>query len=313
MPNKINNTFIVTVVDENGSKQFNIAKIAKKILIYAIFTILILIIIGYFVMTSISSKLDSITIAKNHAISEYHEFYNRNKILLDDIADKNNELNIINKKVQDFQSIVDIKNNTDKTKNQYLELDHLDENKTDMMLQIIPNGDPINSYVNKTQSMNKSFDSSLESNSQFNALDNNSGLIYFTKNKEPIFATSDGIIEISRKNFKYGYGNLIRIVHAFGFSSAYGYLSDVLVKKGEFVTKGQIIGYTSPSLNKPSLYYEIRFLGTKLNVLSFVDWNENNFEDIVKKNRMINFKSLIWAIDDISTLKSINSNYANNN
>ena len=86
----------------------------------------------------------------------------------------------------------------------------------------------------------------------------NIGYNYYTGRSEPVYATADGIVESIRDdNQRYGYGNLVRLSHVLGFSTAYTNLEKVSVKKGDFVSKGDIIGYTtaSPGKNYISLYY----------------------------------------------------------
>ncbi|HOO55377.1 MAG TPA: M23 family metallopeptidase [bacterium] len=57
----------------------------------------------------------------------------------------------------------------------------------------------------------------------------------------PIYATADGVVDFS--GWRHGYGKTIGIVHENGFFTLYAHNSRNLVKKGERVEKGQIIGY----------------------------------------------------------------------
>lgn len=61
-----------------------------------------------------------------------------------------------------------------------------------------------------------------------------------------------------------GYGNLILLRHADGYVTAYAHLDKTLVKKGEKVGRGQMIGTvgTSGRVASPQLHFEIR-KGTK--------------------------------------------------
>jgi murein DD-endopeptidase MepM/ murein hydrolase activator NlpD len=56
----------------------------------------------------------------------------------------------------------------------------------------------------------------------------------------PIRAAMEG--QVIYEGYQGGYGNMIDIQHRNGFISRYGHATAALVKKGEFVKKGQIIG-----------------------------------------------------------------------
>ncbi len=55
-----------------------------------------------------------------------------------------------------------------------------------------------------------------------------------------IYSTADGTVVVAGTNG--GYGNSIDIDHGFGIVTRYGHLSEILVKEGQIVHKGDIIG-----------------------------------------------------------------------
>jgi murein DD-endopeptidase MepM/ murein hydrolase activator NlpD len=113
-----------------------------------------------------------------------------------------------------------------------------------------------------------------------------------------IYAPADGAIESVRPGNK-GSGNYIRILHAYGFSSSYSHLSKFAVHRGDFVKKGDLIGYSGNSglSSGPHLHYEVRFIGRPLNPKPFVDWSVDNFDTIFKNIRGIQWESLVGKIE----------------
>lgn len=81
----------------------------------------------------------------------------------------------------------------------------------------------------------------------------------------PIYAVSAGIVTFSGRRGEYG--NLIIIQHPFGFSTLYGHNSINVVKSGDRVECGQLIGYVGNTgrSTAPHLHYEIRKDGRCLN------------------------------------------------
>ncbi len=74
----------------------------------------------------------------------------------------------------------------------------------------------------------------------------------------PIRAPADGVVVFVGR--KAGYGKMVIIDHGYGYSTAYGHCSRILVKVGQKVKRGQLIakvGNTGRS-TAPHLHYEVR-------------------------------------------------------
>lgn len=85
-----------------------------------------------------------------------------------------------------------------------------------------------------------------------------------------IHATGDGVVKIAEHS-RWGYGNEVFIDHGFGYTSRYAHLQDLLVKPGEKVKRGQVIGTMGSSGRStgPHLHYEITHYGRALNPMHF--------------------------------------------
>jgi len=85
-----------------------------------------------------------------------------------------------------------------------------------------------------------------------------------------VYATADGTVEEVTSEI-WGYGQHIIINHGNGFTTLYGHLSKFKVKRGQKVTRGQLIalvGSTGKS-TAPHLHYEVHKNGEKLNPAFF--------------------------------------------
>ncbi len=114
----------------------------------------------------------------------------------------------------------------------------------------------------------------------------------------PIYATADAIVEFSGFT-SGGYGNLVILSHNFGFKSMYGHMQDNLkVKKGDFVKKGEIIGYLGNSglSTGPHLHYEIRYIKKYIDPKYFIAANSRGFEKLLKSTPQIRWQPLINSI-----------------
>lgn len=86
----------------------------------------------------------------------------------------------------------------------------------------------------------------------------------------PIRAAASG--KIMRASHYSGYGRYINIKHTGSLNTAYGHLSRIVVRNGQQVSQGQIIGYTGNSgySTGPHLHYEVIKQGSPINPMSFV-------------------------------------------
>ncbi len=86
-----------------------------------------------------------------------------------------------------------------------------------------------------------------------------------------IVATADGIITRCENN-PFGYGKLIEIKHGFGYSSRYAHMNSLLVKTGQVVKRGQVIGTRGNTGRStgPHLHYEVRLNNKCVNPINFI-------------------------------------------
>ncbi|MCW4128957.1 M23 family metallopeptidase [Prevotella copri] len=91
-----------------------------------------------------------------------------------------------------------------------------------------------------------------------------SGVDLKTKANDEIVAAFDG--EVVASGPYYGYGNCIRIKHAYGLETLYSHQSKNFVKKGDKVKAGQVIGLTGRTgrATTEHLHFEMSFGGRRL-------------------------------------------------
>ena len=73
----------------------------------------------------------------------------------------------------------------------------------------------------------------------------NDGINIAVPEGTPIKAAEDGVVAYAGNELK-GYGNLVLVRHSNGFVTAYAHASEMLVKRGETVKRGQVIAQGRP-------------------------------------------------------------------
>lgn len=93
--------------------------------------------------------------------------------------------------------------------------------------------------------------------------------------KTQIFSPAKGIVKRAGKNGSYG--NFIEIDHLNGFSTRYGHLHKIKVKKGQTISKNDVIGLMGSTGRSTSthLHYEVMFNNKTINPLKITKALEN--------------------------------------
>lgn len=101
------------------------------------------------------------------------------------------------------------------------------------------------------------------------------GLDFTAPINTPIYATGDAqvqfVIESTDRSSK-GYGNLIILNHDYGYRTLYAHLNKFNVKQGQYVKRGEIIGYVGSTgiSTGPHLHYEVIKNGVKVNPVNYL-------------------------------------------
>lgn len=77
----------------------------------------------------------------------------------------------------------------------------------------------------------------------------------------PLIATASGRVFKANEDPTQGYGNHVRIHHGFGITTLYAHCQSLAVSQGQFVKKGQIIGYLGKTGRATGhhIHYEIAY------------------------------------------------------
>ncbi|MGE0284492.1 MAG: M23 family metallopeptidase [Rhizobiaceae bacterium] len=97
-----------------------------------------------------------------------------------------------------------------------------------------------------------------------------SGMDFRAPTGAPIKATANGIV--TKSGWNGGYGRMVEIDHGNGLSSRFAHMSKVLVREGERIKTGDVVGLVGSSGRStgPHLHYEIRKYGAAIDPLRFI-------------------------------------------
>ena len=86
----------------------------------------------------------------------------------------------------------------------------------------------------------------------------------------PILAAANGRVTMAGR--RSGYGLVVELDHGYGYSTLYGHASQVLVRPGQLVERGDVIAQvgTTGIATSPHLHYEVRVGDRPVNPMNYV-------------------------------------------
>ncbi|MEO1050776.1 MAG: peptidoglycan DD-metalloendopeptidase family protein [Bacteroidota bacterium] len=99
------------------------------------------------------------------------------------------------------------------------------------------------------------------------------GLDFAAPRGTPIYATGDGKVVLAKTSYtKTGYGNQVEIDHGFGYRTKYAHMQTFVVKVGDQVKRGQLIGYVGSTggSTAPHVHYEIIKDNQKVDPIQYI-------------------------------------------
>lgn len=101
----------------------------------------------------------------------------------------------------------------------------------------------------------------------------------------PVYATGDATVQSA--SWESGYGNMIVLNHGFGYTTRYAHLSDMVVRPGQSVKRGDLIGHVGNTGKSTGshLHYEVRFRDAPQNPVHyyFMDLTPDQWDEMIRQ------------------------------
>ena len=289
---------IISVSTINGTRHFNVSKLFKRNAIIALWLVLFGLVITAGVIDYLLRSVESSQIQRQYLSKqattlrdEIAELQNSKSQLEQELNLKQDEMLRVVNRVGEIELALGLEQQYPQDLENRLDTATVNSAARHTMLQLVPNGSPL-------EFSRRSSRFGVRQHPITGQQPHHNGVDSSANRGTPIYAPADGVVEVVR-NSKSGYGNLLKIRHAFGFSTVYAHLSDFKVKPGHFVHKGELIatsGNTGLS-TAPHLHYEVHFLDRALNPQNFMDWDASNFDLVFEKERSIKWDSLVSMLE----------------
>ncbi|ELH6016821.1 M23 family metallopeptidase [Campylobacter upsaliensis] len=287
----LKNKFTITISDINGSRHFYLNQIIKKIVLYIIAFVFLFLISSGFYIKYLDSKVDALDGKREELLKKSKELETLNMTMQQSLDEKAAQYAVIEDKIASFEEALGLENENNLTISTRLENLNLTNDQQQGILNQIPNGWPI---TNKGVTGKFGWrEHPILKRKEFHP-----GIDLAASIGTPIYAPASGVVEFSGYS-NNGYGYNVILLHNFGFKSVFAHMTrkDV-VKAGDFVNKGDLIGYTGNTglSTGPHLHYEVRFINKTLEPLYFLNLKRKNMNEFFNQERRVPWQSLIKAV-----------------
>ncbi|CAM3332135.1 M23 family metallopeptidase [Helicobacter labetoulli] len=289
---------VLMITDQNGSRYFNVSSIFKQVALYSIVFVITLMAFGVISIKTFSAEIKKMAILNENIAKRYEKMLAKNEALNIKIEQRMEEITEVDNRVGDLENIIGVSTELPEGEQNNLEyrIDaaSLSGTQKAFVMKFVPNGYPMEHY-NRI-----SADYGYRVHPLFFTRHLHTGVDFATAIGTPVYATADGVVNAASFSTG-GYGYLVKIDHSLGFMTYYAHLNKIVVQKGMFVKRGQLIAYSGNTGQStgPHLHYEIRFLGNVIDPKNFMEWKMSNFDSIFEKERSVAWQSLLATINSL--------------
>ncbi|TLD82310.1 M23 family metallopeptidase [Helicobacter sp. MIT 05-5293] len=291
---------ILMITDQNGSRYLNVHAIFKQVSLYVVVFIVTLVIFGIVSIKTLGAEIRKMSVLNEMIAKKYERMLAKNEALNEQIEQRIEEISQVDDRVGDLEHIIGVTLDNHELEREESSLEHridvasLTGTQRAFVMKFVPNGYPMKRY-NRI-----SADYGYRVHPLFFTRHLHTGVDFATEIGTPVYATADGVVNAAGFSTG-GYGNLVKVDHSLGFMTYYAHLNKIVVKKGMFVKRGQLIAYSGNTGQStgPHLHYEVRFLGNVINPKNFMEWTMSDFDSIFTKERSIAWQSLLATINSL--------------
>ncbi|BBP43961.1 M23 family metallopeptidase [Thiosulfativibrio zosterae] len=299
------NHFTITITDVHGAKSFSFNQFIRKFVWYLALLLLLVLFSGSAVIWWLTEQAQAVELKSVQVELKHREALTQKQLqymALDDakrqleqeLDDKSKEIQFLDQTLQGLEELVGVQTTENQPVQDRVAIAQLTSLEKKIMLSELPNGRPVEDY----QGVSSGY--GWRTHPVTGKKDFHRAIDYRGKVGDVVIATADAVVEYAGFHKTSGYGNLIILDHVYGFKTLYGHMSEVTVKAGDVVTKGQpigLIGSTGVS-SGPHLHYEVSFIQRKLNPADFVNWDLKNYSPIFNKVKEVPWGSLTQKVQE---------------
>jgi murein DD-endopeptidase MepM/ murein hydrolase activator NlpD len=292
------NRYLITVTDYRGSRQFTLTQLMRRTMAGVVGSLLLVFLTGSAVIHVLSGKVSRLNgeVGELSAVHERLEAENQTlqadrEALQVAVEEKARSLMALSDELEEIEIMIGLRAEPEIPLAQRVDTASQTAFEKRLMLESIPSGYPVDApRVTSVFGMRRH---PIEERMAMHG-----GIDFGAPVGTPIHATADGVVEWASKHHNSGLGNMVKLVHNYGFSTVYGHLDRIEAQVGQYVRRGELIGYSgnSGASTAPHLHYEVRHLNRRLDPDSFLRWSMDDYDVLFTNEERVEWESLVEVI-----------------
>jgi murein DD-endopeptidase MepM/ murein hydrolase activator NlpD len=292
------NHYQITISDYRGARHFTLNQVMRRGLLIFACALGLVMLTGTIMISLLNNRVGKLSaeLVELEAEREQVEVERRalaatRDQLEADVQDKTTALQVLSDELENIEILIGLQAAPERALAQRVDTASQTAFEKRLMLNSIPSGFPLES-----ERVTSSF--GMRQHPVYNQEAMHGGIDFGTPVGTPVYATADGIVEWAAHHQSSGYGKMIRVIHNYGFSTVYGHLSDFAVTSGNYVRRGDLLGYSGNTgvSTGPHLHYEVRHLNRRLDPATFLRWSISEYDILFANEDRVEWESLVEII-----------------
>lgn len=288
----------ITITDYRGARHFTLSQLMRRALAGGLATLALVFLGGFMIIHVLTGKVGNLNDQVGNLKAEQGRIASENAALVaerielhEQIEDKARALMAVSDELDQIEMLIGLQPEPEQPLVQRLDTASQTAFEKRLMLQTIPSGYPV-----ETQIVTSSFGMRQHPIEKRSAM--HGGVDLRASRGTPVYATASGVVEWASEHRNSGLGNMVKLVHNYGFSTIYGHLDQIEVNVGNYVERGDLIGYSGNTgvSDAPHLHYEVRYLQRRLDPAPFLKWSLEDYDVLFTKEDRVQWESLAKVI-----------------
>jgi len=292
------NRYLVTITDYRGARHFTVSQLMRRLLAGIAASAVVIALTGSLLVHGLSSRVSGLNAELSELEVRQGAITQANQVLLEErhqlqseVDEKAASLLAMSDELESIEIMIGLRAEPDRPLAQRIDTASQTAFEKRLMLESIPSGFPVESEI-----VTSSF--GMREHPIFERMSMHGGVDLRAPTGTPIYAAADGVIEWASTHHNSGLGKMVKIIHNYGFSTVYGHMSDIEAQVGNYVKRGQLLGYSgnTGASAAPHLHYEVRHLNRRLDPLPFLHWSMTEYDRVFAEEDRVEWESLVEVI-----------------
>ena len=290
--------YLITITDYKGARHFTLSQLMRRMLAGVLCSLLVVFMAGSLVIHTLAGKVGSLNSEVNELQALHDSIHRDNSVLLaersqlqSEVDEKARSLDAMSDEMEHIEILIGLRSEPERPLAQRIDTASQTAFEKRLMLESIPSGFPVES-----EQVTSRFGMRRHPIQERTAM--HGGVDLRAPRGTPIYATADGVVEWASKHHNSGLGNMVKLVHNYGFTTIYGHMDSIDVQVGHYVKRGELLGYSGNTgvSTAPHLHYEVRHLNRRLDPSPFMRWSLEDYDILFTKEDRVEWESLVEVI-----------------